>query len=150
MTCFEEQIKYNTKKANRLLSDVLFRRTVESMGVKALNDMSDEEISKVVDKCLAKMGMFRSTSLERACVVYQISRLTGEEAECKLCSGYCLNKDSQYYNKDKSFYEKKRSTGRSHVAVPNFSYCTLKGVSIGIKESKDYIDTIELQIKEAK
>lgn len=143
MTCFEEQIKYNTKKANRLLSDVLFRRTVESMGVKALKGMSNEEISEVVDKCLAKMGMFRSTSLERACVVYQISRLTGEETECKLCSGYCLNKD-------KSFYEKKRSTGRSHVAVPNFSYCTLKGVSIGIKESKDYIDTIELQIKEAK
>ncbi len=141
MNCFEQQIDYNTKKVKRMLSDKIFVKTVERAGFTKIYGTDSADINKLVDDCLFNLGKQRPTSLERACVLYQASIFTGES--CSLMSGFCLRKENQHYEVDKSFHEKK-SHGREHASVPNFSYCTINNEAVGIKEPMDFIDVVEL------
>lgn len=138
---FYTQIEYNKTKVKRMLADRVFMRTVEHAGFLSLNTQDNETINKLVDDCLARMGNTRPTSLERACVIYQASMFTGEQ--CSLMSGFCLRKENQHYSVDKSFHEKK-SKGREHASIPNFSYCVVDGVPVGLKEPMDFIDVVEI------
>lgn len=147
MNSFEQQIEYNKKKAKRLLSDKIFVKTVEHAGFTKLLGTDSTSINKLVDDCLFNLGKTRPTSLERACVVYQASIFTGENGS--LMSGFCLRKENQHYEADKAFHEKK-SHGREHASVPNFSYCLVNGEPVGIKEPMDFIDVVILCNKEEK
>lgn len=154
MSMFEPQVEHYKKKYTSLVNSI---SAMSIMSIAKSYGVSEEALRSGLETnnetfrrfCLNYASTLmpgRVSCTTYAAVVACVAKMLG--VECKVYTGFCLQKNSPRYQKDRGDWDAKHNAGEAHPFFANHVFAVISGVPFeyfnGDFDGIDHVDVVEI------